>query len=563
MMASLTTFFSFLLLLAAPSLLAIAQPVVEPITQNPNAVLLRRIWTITGSDGNRVGDGCGPVGDINGDSISDFAVHFGELRQWRVYLGGSPAPTTEPVWVGDSLLAGIGYPVFGDFFGDGRLMVGFNDLVSVNQGAAYSYRLFLFSVENQQLNNNATDTLDPYTRNRLQVIGPRHVFAMNLDRSTGDELILCHVGMRVNNELRLNPEYWFYRGGASFQVDTPDYVVRDPDSTTDQGFFSAKVLDIDGDSYVDLVRIAKYADGFTLKMWFGTETSPWTWTTPDREIILDDSSGLNYDMAIGDFDGDRSMDFAGTAGRDATRGTYLYLSRSGKSVRNRTFTRFDADRWFPNLDQFTVGIAGSLLATSAYFNDSTKHLQMLRLQSGANDQTIMSLFSGSRNGPNGAVDGYYSSGFDGLSNHSIEGYGGRLPDCTGDGWDDLITSSPRWPGDFSGIAVILAGGPYIPLDQPTVGVRTEPMADHERGLYLWPNPATTELNIAWRGDLSAMPTRMTVHDVSGKLIAEGEVRPELGSARWATDGVASGRYLLTVHDRSGKVLASTSVVVQK
>ena len=70
----------FLLLLAAPSTILHAQPVVEPITQNPNAVLLRRIWTITGSDGNRVGDGCGPVGDINGDSISDFAVHFGELQ---------------------------------------------------------------------------------------------------------------------------------------------------------------------------------------------------------------------------------------------------------------------------------------------------------------------------------------------------------------------------------------------------------------------------------------------------------------------------------------------------
>ena len=267
-------------------------------------------------------------------------------------------------------------------------------------------------------------------------------------------------------------------------------------------------------------------------------------------------------MTIGDFDGDRKMDFAGTAGRDATRGTYIYLSRSGRSVRNRTFTQTDADRWFPNLDQYTVGIAGSMLNTTAYLNDSSQRVIMLRLQSEANDQTRMSLFSGSRNGPDGAMEGYYSSGLDGLANRSVEGYGGRVPDCTGDGWDDLITSSPRWPGDFSGIAVILAGGPYIPLDQPTVGVRTEPMANHQHGLYLWPNPATTELNIAWRGDLATMPARLAIHNMAGQLIAENELRPELGSAQWPTLGVASGTYLLTAYDRSGKVIASTQVLVQ-
>ena len=552
----------FLLLLAAPSTILHAQPVVEPITQNPNAVLLRRIWTITGSDGNRVGDGCGPVGDINGDSISDFAVHFGELQQWRVYLGGSPTPTSEPVWIGDSLFGEIPYPIYGDFLGNGSTIVAFSDFIPIAQTGTRAPQLRFFRSGNGTLSDSAFLIQDMYSRSKIR-LSMDVVLSADMDHEAGDELVIANGGVRRQEPFVRTPEIWLYQGGSGFQVDTPSYIVYDTEPTQSSSLYTARIIDLDGDTHFDLVTVGQYADGFTLKMWFGTETSPWTWTTPDREIILDDSSGLNYDMAIGDFDGDRSMDFAGTAGRDATRGTYLYLSRSGKSVRSRTFTRFDADRWFPNLDQFTVGIAGSLLATSAYFNDSTKHLQMLRLQSGANDQTIMSLFSGSRNGPNGAVDGYYSSGFDGLSNHSIEGYGGRLPDCTGDGWDDLITSSPRWPGDFSGIAVILAGGPYIPLDQPTVGVRTEPMADHERGLYLWPNPATTELNIAWRGDLSAMPTRMTVHDVSGKLIAEGEVRPELGSARWATDGVASGRYLLTVHDRSGKVLASTSVVVQK
>ncbi|MBK8912760.1 MAG: hypothetical protein IPM61_15725 [Chlorobi bacterium] len=556
-----------LLLLAAASLPLYAQPVVEPITQNPDAVLLRRIWTITGNDGDRVGQGCGPVGDINGDSITDFAVQFGLASQWRVYLGGSPVPSTEPVWVGDSLLAGIGYPVYGDFFGNGNLMIGFNDLVPINNGAAYSYRLFLFGVKNNELSTTADDTLDPYTRTKSskEYIGiyPYYIFAQDLDGNAGEELILAHLGVRHGDNLVTKaPEYWFYRGGAGFQIDTPDYVVRDPEEATDAQFYTAKLLDLDGDAHRDLVTVAKYSEGFKLKMWFGTETSPWTWTEPDREILLDDSSGLNYHMTVGDFDGDKVMDFAGTAGRDATRGTYIYRSRSGKSVRSRTFARSDAEQWFPNLDQYTSNSAGSIFGSIGHLNDSTQRTMMLRLIAGGNEDTYMSFFSGSRNGPNGAYDGFYSAGLDGLRNHAVNGFGGRLPDCNDDGWEDQIQSHPRWPGDYSGIAVILAGGPYIPLDQPTVSVRTEPMANHQRGLYLWPNPATTELNLAWRGDLAIMPTRFSIHDIAGKLITENEIRPERGAARWSTAAVPSGTYLLTAYDRSGQVLASTQILVQ-
>ncbi|MBL7988606.1 MAG: hypothetical protein JNJ94_11145 [Chlorobi bacterium] len=543
----------FLLLLAAPSLLAIAQPVIEPITQNPNAVLLRRIWTVTGSDGDYVGTGCGPVGDINGDSITDFAVYYGKSVEWRVFLGGSPAPTTEPIWKRKTDI-GLTTPVYGDFYGNGSYLVGFGDMLRINQGAAGSAQVRFFAVKNGSLEDSASMILDPYAQSKY-LVGPNMVVGINLDGQVGDELIIAHRGLRKVDSVTYTPEIWFYRGGAGFQVDTPSYIVYDTEPTRSSSSYTAQVVDLDGDRHFDLVTVGQYAEGYKLKLWFGTETSPWTWTIPDREITLTTDIGINFRPPIMDFDGDQIPDIAGTSGIQSSRGAYLYLSRSGKSPRDRSFRLEDADRIFLNQQYYVV-------KTTGYFNDSLRRAAMLRLQSSEHGNTLMTLFSGSPVGPNSTYDAFYTSSLDGLSGGSVEGVTGIL-DCNGDGWEDMVSSAFDWPGNNSGIAVILAGGPYIPLDQPTVGVRTEPMADHQRGLYLWPNPATTELNIAWRGDLSSMPTRMAVHDVSGKLVAESELRPELGSARWATDGVASGRYLLTVYDRSGKVLASTSVVVQK
>src|SRR5690606_32946862 len=109
--------------------------------------------------------------------------------------------------------------------------------------------------------------------------------------------------------------------------------------------------------------------------------------------------------------------------------------------------------------------------------------------------------------------------------------------------------SPDWK---SGIAMILSGGSYIPSDDPTVGVKSVPVAGIERGLHLWPNPVTGDkLNMTWRGDLQSMPERFAVHDVRGALITEGTVQPWKGSAWWACQGVAPGVYLVTAYDGNG------------
>ena len=263
-----------LTLLAAASLPLRAQPIIEPITQNPDAVLLRRIWTLTGSDGDRVGDDCGPVGDINGDSITDFAVHFGDQRRWRVYLGGSPAPTTEPVWILDSSVAVPGYPVYGDFFGDKKLTVGFGSFVDVNNGSSYSYQLRLFASMAGSLSDEEFAILDPYSRNKSELIYPATIQVANLDQELGDELLLAMSSMYKGGEYSQYPEIWLYRGGSGFTVDTPSYVIRDGEATIGDQFYTAKVMDLDGDRYMDLVTVGQYAEGYKLKMWFGTETSP-------------------------------------------------------------------------------------------------------------------------------------------------------------------------------------------------------------------------------------------------------------------------------------------------
>ena len=274
----------FLLLLAAPSLLAIAQPVIEPITQNPNAVLLRRIWTITGSDGNRVGDGCGPVGDINGDSISDFAVHFGEAAEWRVYLGGIPAPTMIPVWTYKAGSA-VTSPIVADAYGNGRHLVGFGTFIQINNGASRSTQIRLFESTGTTLADTPVAIIDPYSRSQSILLNPAIVTAGNLDAEAGDEVILAAPYYRRNGKVDRTPEIWFYQGGTTFQADTPTKILRDSEPTVSEQFYTAQVVDLDGDRHFDLVTVGQYAEGYKLKIWFGTETSPWTWTTPDREIM--------------------------------------------------------------------------------------------------------------------------------------------------------------------------------------------------------------------------------------------------------------------------------------
>ena len=160
----------------------------------------------------------------------------------------------------------------------------------------------------------------------------------------------------------------------------------------------------------------------------------------------------------------------------------------------------------------------------------------------------------------GKYDAYYASSLDSLSAGTVFGYGGPAGDVNGDGWSDYLTAQPKWPGNDAGIAMILAGGPYIPRDDNTTSVQDIPAEGKHDALAVWPNPVREVLNIAWRGDLQRMPRRFAVHSIAGERVAGGAVEPSVGAAVWHCDGVASGSYVLTAYDAHDRVIATTTII---
>jgi hypothetical protein len=262
--------------------------------------------------------------------------------------------------------------------------------------------------------------------------------------------------------------------------------------------------------------------------------------------------------AVADIDGDGTADLLGNVGLGNDRYQInVYRSKVGKSARTRSYSIDDADQVFTTTNYYVEGNLG-------YLNDSLRRYQMVPFygpdpRGGAR----MLAFSGGPDGLNATYDAYYSAASDGLVEASVFGIGigGPIGDATGDGWDDYITGNPNWYGPLKqGIAILLAGGPYIPNDDPTVSVQHVATSERSDALHLWPNPVRDILHIAWRGDLKRMPARMAVHDISGRVITEGAVQPGRGEALWRCASVAVGTYVLTIYDSRGDVIATERVV---
>jgi hypothetical protein len=534
-------------------LLAIAVPSMaqtDTILPNPKAVRLHRIWLQTGNyfrGGDEVGDGAGSVGDINNDSLEDFAVAFGALHQWRLYRGGSPAPDTIPFWTFDSSGGFPGIPVVGDFWGTGHKAVGF--MRGRAEGAALlpHYWLHIFRTESHHLGDSADLVWDSEkTGSPPDVLYPSDVIAADLDGDHADELIIVNGGINMSN----HAEIWIYKGGSNFQVDTPTVVIRDPEEDEDASNYFAAVGDFDGDGHLDLASWGQYPFGVSkAHFFFGSDGSPWNWTLPDR-VITGTIYGFYPGLSAFDCDGDHVTDL--------TIGEYLYRSGSGKNARTRSFSADDADRQFHRYGYYMTETSGG------YLNDSSRRYAMMILQTGGDNavSTDLLFFGGGPNGPNLTYDAYYRPEDDNLPRGFTFGYrsDGPLHDCNGDGWDDFIIGDRSYGPFNSGIAMILAGGPYIPNDDPSLGVQEDPLENHTAGLSLWPNPVHDKLNIAWRGDLKQMPERFEVHGLSGKLVASGVVQPSLGAASWRCTETPAGWYVITAYDASGATIASTAII---
>jgi hypothetical protein len=85
-------------------------------------------------------------------------------------------------------------------------------------------------------------------------------------------------------------------------------------------------------------------------------------------------------------------------------------------------------------------------------------------------------------------------------------------------------------------------------------------AQHEDAIAIWPNPATTEVHIAWRGDLRHMPRHFTVYDMLGRQVAAGDVESWRGEVIWQCGDHASGGYIIKIEDYRRQQIATARVL---
>ena len=519
------------LLLATLSLPLHAQG--DTITRNPKCVQLKRIWTIEGAvRESYVGAGVGSVGDVNGDSIGDFAVFYDLPNQWQVYYGSRDTISTTPVWAmdtGNYLIA----PVVGDFWGTGHRAVGFAR-TGVDRTILRVYDwLRIYRTDLNRLadlpsavwyGHDWKDTTRPST--------VADVLAIDIDGDGDDELVCAMASVYGDR----HGELWIYEGGPGFRVDTPSVVIRDPE--LNDGFYRAYAGDIDGDQRIDLMTIATLGTGTFMNLFWGIDAWKSTNRLPDRSVTIGNSVDYSQFTTLADCDGDHIQDIIRPE-------TLIWRSDGDKDPHTRDWSEQDAD--------IRLLSAGGRLAPAGragYLNSKRYEMISAGWAPGA------VLFSGGPEGPDRAYDATYYPVLDSLKGRAnIKSPAG---DVNGDGWDDAIAANYQYPSSFDngGIAIILAGGPYIPSDDPTVGVRHIPLENKSTALSLWPNPVRDELNIAWRGDLKHMPRRFEIHDMLGRLVSSGSVPDGDGAALWQCADRPSGAYLLSVFDASGTFLAT-------
>jgi hypothetical protein len=529
------------------------------IVANPKAVALKRVWSHFGAwqTQDQYGGGAVSLPDIDSNGAHEFAVW--SAGSWYAYWGKSPAPDSAPFWSFRSLSSLP--PCTGDFFGDGEHNIVFNRVhTEVINGSTQPFsELRLFKTDHHGIADSAALVFDPMKLFPPIEVSAGGVAAVNLDGRTGDELIYIIKQLRRGNDPWSDTtQVWIFKGGADFQLDSPTVIIKDAGLFGSPDQFTVNLQDIDGDGKLDMALSGLYPGvGPMVRFYWGDDRSPYSWAErpPDRDVkITQDVIGLNGPIFTGNFDGDSVMDFVGYIYTGDHAGVYVYLSSRGKSARTRSFMLDDADVYFSSAAQPSQ-------TTLGYLNDPTHRYEMLSLDGEVGlHQTARLGISGGPDGPDNTYEAYYSPGLDGIGNSWLF-VGGPVADVTGDGYDDVIYGAPSYNSD-GGVAYILAGGPYIPRDSASLGVRDVAVAGRQTGLSFWPNPVHDELNIAWRGDLKRMPARFEVHDLLGRLVAAGSVESWRGAALWRCEDVPAGTYLLLVYDHSGNMIASTELIKQ-
>jgi hypothetical protein len=509
-----------------------AQP--GSIVANPDAVKLKLYWALEGAEhGDLVGNAVSALGDIDLDGFADLLVNRGLWGQWNLFRGDSTRPRLDASWHYDSCRSFA--PAIGTFDGSGQRFLVLAKIIALNESHLHLLRLDSGGIASQpQYVWNATRSDEPSLMAVVQ-----DYRAVDLDDDGADELV-CFIGFVRGEPQPFHSQIWIYRGGKDFQLNHPDVILRDQFEY--DGFnLSTLVGDVDGDRAIDIAVLQRYTNRPNrLSLWFGAAALPVNGQTPDR--VIDVSFDI---MRIADVDGDSVVDVIAQG--------LVYRSGADKSARTRSFTDADADATVsPSRGNKTM-IFGPL-------NNASRRYDMVGASyyDGIYGPQLLA-YSGGPHGPDNKYDAViYASdhGFLGGFSSIINGPAG---DVNGDGWSDFFCAEPRYydPGVDKGIVVILAGGPYIPVDDPSMGVREIVTGERPRALFLWPNPVRDHLNIAWRGDLRRMPSRFEVFDELGARIADGTVDEFAGGAIWRCGEVSAGTYMLQVLDAAGDVIGTS------
>ncbi|MEZ4784607.1 MAG: FG-GAP-like repeat-containing protein [Candidatus Kapaibacterium sp.] len=546
----------FLPLLGVLFFTSISLEAQNEIVQNPEAVLLRRVWMMRGGvvGGDRVGALAGALTDVNHDSLQDFIWGLGSTGVWHLQYGGSPISDTPAQSFFHSTT--LSYPVVGNFWGGSQEYVVFADFYTTKPAGRTQYHPLVkaYAIDNDTIDLRGVGTFDP-----SRGIWPglestiTDMFAVDLNQDGDDELIVIVPGIQFDQEVDKRAEVWIFEGGPEFQLDTPTVVLKDTEENLTDVY--AAVGDLDGDSLPDLMIGANYVGTgpgnrpIRYKFWWGKNRLSDLSIIPDHSVTLDKASvNIDAKFTLLDCDGDGVKDILRLL-YTTPLGVYLYRSAAGKNIRDRQLTIDDADGYFPGY---------SIFGSGGYLGDSLQRFESI-IMLGAR----VMFFQGGKNGPNYSYDAYYSAADGGLTPGNVFGQGGPVGDVSGNGWEDYLTANPGWFNLEQGIVILLEGGPYIPTDDTTSGVEVVATVEHGSALHIWPNPVTDELHVAWRGDLKASPSLLRVYDMSGRLVVDGSVEGWRGEAVWKCGSVAVGSYLLVVYDRNERMLAQTNIIKEE
>jgi hypothetical protein len=506
------------------------------IVQSADPVKLRLFWAQQGpAHQSSFGNGFGGIPDIDGDGYDDIVV--ASANPWRYWLfhGDAVRPWLDTSWSYDSAYSYEFPPMVG------RVLGGNQRFLALGRFREERYNIDLLRIDSGRIDKRpayiwkSTDANRPGVSARLLDLA-----VADLDHDGADELICFALFLDGD----VNPRWsriWIYKGGEGFQLDTPDVELLEPGWESERSI-DGEVGDIDGDGNLDVITTQGYAGrGTVMNIWFGDGRLP-TARRPDR----------SFEVTIGFW---HLVDADGDGVQDIMEDQRLYLSSKGRSARTRSFAEDDVDFVISDIRYFAYSF-GPLNNRSGKYD---------MLGPSAYDQAFgpkSIVYSGGPNGPDHVIDAVffpYDHGFLGDVDRRGSGPAG---DINGDGWSDFLFGNPEYydPGVDVGIVGILAGGPYIPVDDPAMSVRHVVTGEHPRALSIWPNPVRERLNIAWRGDLAHRPTRFEIVDARGAIVADGTVDPSIGLATWNSAAVPPGMYVVRVFGERGVPLATTTFV---